>query len=943
MFDFRNADQLKNLNMPNTSTQDKRLFLLDAYALIYRSYFAFIRNPRFNSKGLNTSAMLGFTNTLEMLLSKEKPTHVAVVFDVHAPTFRHEMYEPYKATREEMPEDLRKAIPWVRKIIEAYNIPIIEKAGFEADDVIGTLAKKAGENGYTTYMMTPDKDYAQLVTESTFMYKPGRGGNDIEVWGIDEVKKNFEIERPEQVIDILGLMGDTADNIPGCPGIGPKTAMKLIGKYGSIDNLYANIDELKGKQKENLQTHEEQVRLSRQLVVIIQDVPVEFDEADLTMADPDWAKLREIFTELEFRSLVQKLEPAKAAEPSFAQGTLFGAPETAVASDPVPETNFATINDTPHNYYLVENAMQRASLKAELAVQEEFCFDTETTGLDTNNAELVCLSFAFRKGEAFCVTLPEKREEALKVLEEFRLIFEDENIRKIGQNIKYDISMLKQYGLAVKGRLYDTMIAHYLIQPELRHNLDYLCETYLGYKKVETEELIGKKGKNQKTMRDVPVKQLCDYACEDADLTLQLKLAIDGKLDETGVRSVFEEIEMPLIPVLADMEMAGVTLNTKALDDYARVLRKQIADLETGIIELAGEEFNVSSPKQLGPILFEKLKIDSKAKKTKTKQYSTSEEVLVKLVDKHPIVSRILEFRGLKKLLSTYVEALPQLVNAKTGKVHTTFNQTIAATGRLSSTNPNLQNIPIRDENGREIRRAFTASDNNHLFLSADYSQIELRIMAALSKDEQMIEAFRNKQDIHAITAAKIYKVPLKEVTPDMRRKAKTANFGIIYGISAFGLSERLNISRSEAKELIDGYFENFPRVKEYMDECIQLAREKGYVETIKGRRRYLNDINSANAVVRGVAERNAINAPIQGSAADIIKLAMINIRKELKKQKLQARMLLQVHDELNFDVPKSELEEVKQIVKEQMENAVDVGLPLEVEMNAAQNWLEAH
>jgi DNA polymerase-1 len=943
MFDFRNADQLKNLNMPNTSTQDKRLFLLDAYALIYRSYFAFIRNPRFNSKGLNTSAMLGFTNTLEMLLSKEKPTHVAVVFDVHAPTFRHEMYEPYKATREEMPEDLRKAIPWVRKIIEAYNIPIIEKAGFEADDVIGTLAKKAGENGYTTYMMTPDKDYAQLVTESTFMYKPGRGGNDIEVWGIDEVKKNFEIERPEQVIDILGLMGDTADNIPGCPGIGPKTAMKLIGKYGSIDNLYANIDELKGKQKENLQTHEEQVRLSRQLVVIIQDVPVEFDEADLTMADPDWAKLREIFTELEFRSLVQKLEPAKAAEPSFAQGTLFGAPETAVASDPVPETNFATINDTPHNYYLVENAMQRASLKAELAVQEEFCFDTETTGLDTNNAELVCLSFAFRKGEAFCVTLPEKREEALKVLEEFRLIFEDENIRKIGQNIKYDISMLKQYGLAVKGRLYDTMIAHYLIQPELRHNLDYLCETYLGYKKVETEELIGKKGKNQKTMRDVPVKQLCDYACEDADLTLQLKLAIDGKLDETGVRSVFEEIEMPLIPVLADMEMAGVTLNTKALDDYARVLRKQIADLETGIIELAGEDFNVSSPKQLGPILFEKLKIDSKAKKTKTKQYSTSEEVLVKLVDKHPIVSRILEFRGLKKLLSTYVEALPQLVNAKTGKVHTTFNQTIAATGRLSSTNPNLQNIPIRDENGREIRRAFTASDNNHLFLSADYSQIELRIMAALSKDEQMIEAFRNKQDIHAITAAKIYKVPLKEVTPDMRRKAKTANFGIIYGISAFGLSERLNISRSEAKELIDGYFENFPRVKEYMDECIQLAREKGYVETIKGRRRYLNDINSANAVVRGVAERNAINAPIQGSAADIIKLAMINIRKELKKQKLQARMLLQVHDELNFDVPKSELEEVKQIVKEQMENAVDVGLPLEVEMNAAQNWLEAH
>ncbi|PTN08974.1 DNA polymerase I [Mangrovibacterium marinum] len=929
--------------MSDNSSPDKRLFLLDAYALIYRSYFAFIRSPRFNSKGLNTSAMLGFTNTLEMLLSKEKPTHVAVVFDVHAPTFRHEMYEPYKATRDEMPEDLRKSIPWVRKIIEAYNIPIIEKAGFEADDVIGTLAKKAGENGYTTYMMTPDKDYAQLVTQNTFMYKPGRGGNDVEIWGVDEVKQNFEVERPEQVIDILGLMGDTADNIPGCPGIGPKTAMKLIGKYGSIDNMYANINDLKGKQKEKLQENEEQVRLSRQLVVIIQDVPVAFDEESLTMADPDWAKLKEIFTELEFRSMVQKIESLKPAQPAFAQGTLFGAPEAPAAANAVVETNFATISDTPHDYYLVENAMQRASLKAELSVQDEFCFDTETTGLDTRNAELVCLSFAFRKGEAFCVTLPEDRAEATKVLEEFRLIFEDENIRKIGQNLKYDISMLKQYGMDVKGPLYDTMIAHYLIQPELKHNLDYLCETYLNYRKVETQELIGKKGKNQKTMRDVPVDQLRDYACEDADLTLQLKQTIDGKLDETGVRSVFEEIEMPLIAVLADMEMAGVTLNTKALDDYAGVLRKQIVDLEAEVKELAGEDFNLSSPKQLGPILFEKLKIDTNAKRTKTKQYSTSEEVLIKLVDKHPIVSKILDFRGLKKLLSTYVEALPQLVDAKTGKIHTTFNQTIAATGRLSSTNPNLQNIPIRDENGREIRRAFTASDDEHLFLSADYSQIELRIMAALSKDEHLLEAFRNGQDIHAATAAKIYKVPLEEVTSDMRRKAKTANFGIIYGISAFGLSERLNISRSEAKGLIDGYFENFSRVKEYMDECIQLAREKGYVETIKGRRRYLNDINSANAVVRGVAERNAINAPIQGSAADIIKLAMINIWNELKKQKLEAKMLLQVHDELNFDVPKSELEQVKQIVKEQMEKAVDVGLPLEVEMNAAQNWLEAH
>lgn len=931
--------------MTDTATSDKRLFLLDAYALIYRAYFAFIKNPRFNSKGLNTSAMLGFTNTLEQLLEKEKPSHLAVVFDVHAPTFRHELYEPYKATRDEMPEDLRKAIPWVRQIIEAYNIPILEKAGFEADDVIGTLAAKAEQEGYTTYMMTPDKDYAQLVSDKVYMYKPGRGGNEVEVWGVKEVCENFEVQRPEQVIDILGLMGDTADNIPGCPGIGPKTAMKLIGEYGSIDNLYANIEQLKGKQKENLQLHEEQVRLSRKLVVIIRDVPVEFDEAKLTMEDPDWAKLKEIFTELEFRSMVQKMEPEKAAPataPAFAQGTLFGAADIPVKEDVAP-SNLADMTNTPHEYYLVENAMQRASLKAELSVQEEFCFDTETTGLDTLNDELVCLSFAFRKGEAFCVTLPKKRDEALKVLEEFRLIFEDENIRKVGQNIKYDILMLKQYGLDVKGPLYDTMIAHYLIQPELRHNLDYLCETYLGYRKVETEELIGKKGKNQITMRQVPVEQLRDYACEDADLTLQLKQAIDADLDKTGVRRVFEEIEMPLIPVLADMEMAGLTLNTKALDDYAEVLRKQLIELEDEIKQLAGEDFNLSSPKQLGPILFEKLRIDSKVKMTKTKQYSTSEETLQKLLDKHPIVGKILDFRGLKKLLSTYVEALPQLVDKKTGRIHTTFNQTIAATGRLSSTNPNLQNIPIRDENGREIRRAFTASDDEHLFLSADYSQIELRIMAALSQDQHMIEAFRNKQDIHAATAAKIYKVPLEEVTSDMRRKAKTANFGIIYGISAFGLSERLNISRSEAKQLIDGYFENFSRVKEYMDECIKLARDKGFVETIKGRRRYLNDINSANAVVRGVAERNAINAPIQGSAADIIKLAMINIWRELNRNKLEAKMLLQVHDELNFDVPKSELEQVTQIVKEQMEQAVDMGLPLEVEMNAAQNWLEAH
>ena len=927
--------------MPEQSENNNRLFLLDAYALIYRSYFAFIKNPRFNSKGLNTSAMLGFVNSLEMLLTKENPSHIAVVFDVHAPTFRHEMYEEYKATREAMPEDLRKSIPWVRKIIEAYNIPILEKEGFEADDVIGTLAKKGEKEGYQVFMMTPDKDYAQLVSDNIFMYKPARGGNDVEIWGVDQVKENFMVDDPEQVIDVLGLMGDTADNIPGCPGIGPKTAMKLISTYKSVENLYKHIDELKGKQRENLVEHEKQVRLSRKLVEIILDVPVDFDEKALTKEDANIEELRKIYNELEFRTHAQKLgAPAQQAEVQFEQGTLFGG---NAMSEQVVRKDLSNIENTPHEYYLVENPMQRASLRAELSVQEEFCFDTETTGLDTHTAELVCLSFAFRKGEAYCVTLPQKREEAQKVVEEFRLIFEDQNIRKIGQNIKYDILMLLHYGVDVKGPIYDTMIAHYLIQPELRHNLDYLCETYLGYQKVETVSLIGKKGKKQISMRQVPVENLKDYACEDADLTLQLKLAIDPDLDKTGVRSVFETIEMPLIPVLADMEMAGVSLNTKELAVYADQLRLQLIDLEKEIIDLAGEEFNVSSPKQLGPILFEKLKIDSKGKMTKTKQYSTSEDVLSKLVDKHPIVPKILEFRGLKKLLSTYVEALPQLVNTKTKKLHTSYNQAIAATGRLSSTNPNLQNIPIRDEQGRELRKAFTASDENHLFLSADYSQIELRIMAALSQDENMIEAFRENQDIHAITASKIYKVPLEEVTSDMRRKAKTANFGIIYGISAFGLSERLNISRTEAKELIDGYFENFHRVKAFMDESIQIARDKGYVETIKGRRRYLNDINSANAVVRGVAERNAINAPIQGSAADIIKLAMINIYKEFQTQKLQAKMILQVHDELNFDVPKNELEQVKVIVKEQMEHAVNIDIPLTVEMNAAQNWLEAH
>ena len=931
--------------MTEHNATDKRLFLLDAYALIYRSYFAFIKNPRFNSKGLNTSAMLGFVNILEQLLREQKPTHIAVVFDLNVPTFRHEMFEAYKANRDVMPEDLQKSIPYIRKIIEAYHIPILEKAGFEADDVIGTLAKKAETMGYTTYMMTPDKDYAQLVSKNIFMYKPSRGGEQPEIWGIPEVCENFMIDEPWQVIDVLGLMGDSSDNIPGCPGVGPKTAMKLISEFKSVEGLYQNINSQKGKLKENLVEFEQQVRMSRKLAEIILDVPVEFDEEKLVMEDPHIEKLNEIFTELEFRQLIRKQEakPKIAIDAQFEQGTLFG------SSNPIPETkhidtsNLDSFKTIPHQYYLIDTAEQRASLRAELSVQKEFCFDTETTGLDTQTAELVCMSFSYRSHEAYCVTLPADRQQATEIVKEFRLIFGDEKILKIGQNIKYDLSILKNYGLEIRGPLFDTMIAHYLIQPELRHNLDYLCEQYLNFKKITTDTLIGGKGLFQKTMRDAKPEQLRDYACEDADLTLQLKVAIEKDLNSSGTRQLFDEIEMPLIYVLADMEHSGVNLNTSELIVYADILRNQIIEIEREIIQLAGQEFNVSSPKQLGVILFEKLKIDPNAKMTKTKQYSTAEETLEKLSDKHPIIAKILEFRGLKKLLTTYVEALPLLINLKTGKLHTSYNQAIAATGRLSSTNPNLQNIPIRDENGRELRKAFIPSDDQHTFLSADYSQIELRIVAALSKDEQMIEAFRNNQDIHTITASKIYKIPLAEVTLDMRRKAKTANFGIIYGISAFGLSARLNIPRTEAKELIDGYFENFPEIKKYMDSSIENARNTGFVETIMGRKRYLTDINSANAVVRGVAERNAINAPIQGSAADVIKIAMVNIWREMNKLQLHSKMILQVHDELNFDVWKPELEQMKAIVKHEMENAVNIGVPLTVEMNAGNNWLDAH
>ena len=922
-----------------------RLFLLDAYALIYRSYFAFINAPRINPKGLNTSAMFGFVNTLEQLLKTEKPTHIAIAFDMKGPTFRHDMFPDYKANRDEMPEDLRKSIPYIRDIIKGYQIPILEKAGFEADDVIGTLAKVAEKKGFQVFMVTPDKDYAQLVSPNIFMYKPKRMGNEMEILGVEQVCENFQIQNPLQVIDILGLMGDASDNIPGCPGIGPKTAMKLVGEFGGIDGVYQNLEQLKGKQKESLATFEEQVRLSRKLAEIILDVPVEFNQEDLLLSIPDTAKLRELFLELEFRTMAEKLgsaaaKPIEAAPLAFAQGTLFSEVEQTLPESYSEQSN---LNSTDHHYVLINSEEKIKELVGTLSLQKAFCFDTETTGLDTQSDQLVGLSFSFKAKEGYYVPIPFEQDEALKRVSLFKELFATADILKIGQNMKFDILMLTRYGIEIKGEYFDTMVAHYLIQPDLRHNLDYLSDVYLNYKKVATEELIGKRGKNQLSMRDVELEQIKEYACEDADITFQLKEILDQELSSANLKELFATVEMPLLKVLVQMEISGLTIDPKALDDYAIILREQINELENAIIELAGEPFNISSPKQLGTILFEKLLLDPKAKKTKTKQYSTGEEILVNLQDKHPIVNKILEYRGLKKLLSTYVEALPKLINPKTGKIHSSFNQTIAATGRLSSTNPNLQNIPIRDESGREIRKAFIPSDSDHLFLSADYSQIELRIMAAVSGDKVMTDAFQNGEDIHAATAAKIFDVKLTDVTSEMRRKAKTANFGILYGISAFGLSQRLQISRAEAKKLIDDYYANFSTIKNYMDTQLDLARERGFVETIMGRKRYLSDINSANATIRSFAERNAINAPIQGSAADIIKVAMINIYKRFEELNLSSRMILQVHDELNFDVLKTELEVVKEIIKTEMEQAVKLTVPLEIELKAAENWLLAH
>ncbi|MFP4025846.1 MAG: DNA polymerase I [Thiohalospira sp.] len=921
----------------------KNLYLLDAYALIYRSYYAFIKNPRFNSKGLNTSAIYGFTNTLIDLIAKEKPSHVAVVFDPPGPTFRNEIYKEYKAHREVMPEDIRKSIPYIKNIIEGFQIPILQVDGYEADDVIGSLAKQAEKEGFTTYMMTPDKDYGQLITDHIKIYKPGRAGGDMEIIDKSKICEKFKINNPEQIIDIMGLMGDSSDNIPGAPGIGEKTAIKLIEKYGSIENIYTHIDEITGKQKEKLLENKEQVMLSKDLVTIKLDVPVKIDVKKLVLDDPDEELLTRLFEELEFRSTARRLfqkEIITTQAGSVMQGTLFGDSDSSQSN----HENSKNISNTDHEYILIDTLEKRKKLIEQLNPLKEFCFDTETTDINPHNAEIVGVSVSWEIHKAYYIHLPEKKEEAQKVLDEFKPLFENQKIRKIGQNIKYDILVLKNYGIKVRGEIFDSMIAHYLLQPELRHNLNYLSEQYLGYKPVEIETLIGKKGANQGSMRNVPLDKLKDYAAEDADLTLQLKELFVKELEKTGLSYLAEIIEMPLIPILAEMESVGVKINTNALNDYAKELNKELIKIEEKIIDQAGISFNISSPKQLGEILFNKLKLDPNAKKTKSKQYSTSEETLVKIADKHPIVNDVLEFRSLKKLLSTYIEALPKIINNKTGKIHTSFNQAIAATGRLSSNNPNLQNIPIREERGREIRKAFIPQDNEHILLAADYSQIELRLMAHMSQDENMITAFKNNTDIHTTTAAKIFHVEtLSEVTKEQRRKAKTANFGIIYGISAFGLSQRLNISRTEAKQLIDEYFNSFPKVKEYMDKSIADARDKGYVETLMGRKRFLKDINSRNATVRGFAERNAINAPIQGSAADIIKLAMVDVFNELEKQNLKTKMILQVHDELIFDVYKPELEKIKEIVKNKMEDAVKLSIPLTVDLGTGENWLEAH
>lgn len=920
-----------------------KLFLIDAYALIYRSYYAFIKNPRINSKGVNTSAIFGFINTLEDILKREQPTHIAVAFDPKGPTFRHEAFEQYKAQREETPEVIRQSVPVIKEIVQAYRIPILEVPYYEADDVIGTVAKQAAACGFDVYMMTPDKDYGQLVADHIYMYRPKFGG-DYEVLGVSEVLEKYQLTSTEQVIDLLGLMGDTADNIPGCPGVGEKTAQKLLAEFGSIENLLANTDKLKGAQKKKVEENVEQIRFSKFLATIKTDVPITFDAEQCKRVAPDEDRLVELYTELEFKTFINRLKGESSASSSkepkaTVQYDLF-ATEPAVEPEVSPLTD---INTMPHSYYLADTAEKQTALCEQLLQEKSFAFDTETEGLDPLTAGLVGMSFAIREQEAWYVPVPANREEATDIVLRLAPALQHPEIEKVGQNIKFDILALRKYGVRVKGPLFDTMLAHYLLNPELRHGMDYLAETYLKYKTVPIEDLIGPKGKKQASMRTVPIEQIKEYAAEDADVTLRLKHYFAPLLKQEGLESLFFEMEMPLIYVLAEMEATGVKLDTNALKQSSEVLSQQLNVLEESIYDLAGQSFNINSTKQVGEILFDKLKLDEKAKKTKTGGYSTSEEVLEKIRGKHPIVDKLLEYRGIKKLLSTYIDALPALIHPETGKIHTSFNQAVTATGRLSSTNPNLQNIPVRDELGREIRKAFIADDDDCIFFSADYSQIELRLMAHLSNDPHMVEAFCSGADIHAATAAKIYGIPVEEVTSDMRRKAKTANFGIIYGISVFGLAERLSIPRAESKELIDGYFQTYPRIKEYMEESIRVAKEKGYVETLFKRKRFLPDINSHNAIVRGYAERNAINAPIQGSAADIIKLAMIRIHQRFEAEQLKSRMILQVHDELNFNVYKDEFERVKEIVLDCMEHVLPLRVPLIADCGEGKNWLEAH
>jgi DNA polymerase-1 len=917
--------------------EEKKLFLLDAMALIYRAYFAMSRHPQINSKGLNTSAILGFANTLLEILKNEKPTHIGVAFDTQAPTQRHEDFADYKANREKMPEDLALSIPYVKELLDALHIPVLLLDGYEADDVIGTLAKKAEEKGFITYMMTPDKDFGQLVSDKILMYKPSRGGKPAEVWGPKEVCERYGIEKPEQFIDILGLWGDAVDNIPGVPGIGEKTAAKLIAQFGSIENLLKNTHLLKGKLRENLEKYADQALASKQLATILTDVPLPFEPEKLKMGKPDYEALKKLFEELEFRTFAKRFFTWLSLQPAdgnYQQGELFSGLE---------EPEIKNIHNTPHHYHLVDTPEKAENLAGLLRKQSSFCFDTETTGTDPNKAEIVGISFSWKTGEAWYVPLSENYHRATQQLSVFKPMLEDEKVEKTGQNIKYDISVLRWYDVVVKGRFFDTMIAHYLLEPDRRHNMDYLAETYLHYKPVSIESLIGKKGKKQGSMRDVPLDEIKEYAAEDADITLQLRKVFEPKLKETGTEKLFVETEMPLVPVLASMEAEGVKVDTETLARFSEELSKEIAAVEKEIFDMAGTEFNIASPKQLGEVLFERLKLSGKPKKTKTGQYSTGEDVLTRLAYRHPIVEKILEYRSLTKLKSTYVDTLPKLVSERDGRIHTSYNQAVAATGRLSSNNPNLQNIPIRTERGREIRKAFVPRNKEYILLAADYSQIELRIIAHLSRDEAMMEAFRQGLDIHTATAARVYGVPVDQVSREMRRHAKTVNFGIIYGISAFGLSERLKIPRREAAEIIENYFEKYPGIRRYMKQTIEFARKHGYVETILGRRRYLSDINSANGVVRAYAERNAINAPIQGSSADMIKIAMINIFNAMQKQNMKSKMILQVHDELVFDAHKTEAEALKQLVEDKMKNALKLDVPVVVDINTGNNWLEAH